>query len=80
MFNKHQRMSKGFKKFLSVVVTILGIVFVIITLKLIFDMLFSGQTLGDIMSTSAVKKIITGTLGGILFIWYGIFLKNRSKS
>ena len=77
---KDRYMSKGFKKFLSVVYFILGILCVLATLKLIFDMLVSGQTLGELMSIEVLKKFVIGILGSILFIWYGIILRNRSKS
>lgn len=77
---KDRYMSKGFKKFLSVVYFILGILCVLATLKLIFDMLVSGQTLGDLISIETLKKFVIGILGSILFIWYGIILRNRSKS
>lgn len=73
-------MSKGFKKFLSVVYFILGIFFILATLKIIFNIIVSGQIFGEIMSTSVVKTIIIGILGGALFIWEGICLRNESKS
>ena len=73
-------MSKGFIKFLSVVYFILGIFFILATLKIIFNIIVSGQIFGEIMSTSVVKTIIIGILGGELFIWEGICLRNESKS
>lgn len=79
MFNRFGRMSKGFKKFLAVVYFILSILCVLCILKMIFNMIVSGQPFGEIMSISVVKDIIMLILGSALSFWGAIACRNGSK-